>query len=78
MPLVCSVAMEQLQRDPTLDYHWDLWKKTHEKEYKDKNEEEVRRLIWEKNLKFIMIHNLEFYGNAYLPSGHERYGRHDQ
>jgi hypothetical protein len=36
MPLVCSVAMEQLQRDPTLDYHWDLWKKTHEKEYKDK------------------------------------------
>lgn len=60
VPLVCSVAMGQLQRDPTLDYHWGLWKKTHEKEYKDKNEEETRRLIWEKNLKFIMIHNLEY------------------
>uniref|UniRef100_A0A8I6AHZ2 Cathepsin S n=1 Tax=Rattus norvegicus TaxID=10116 RepID=A0A8I6AHZ2_RAT len=33
--------------------------KTHEKEYKDQNEEDVRRLIWEKNLKFIMLHNLE-------------------
>uniref|UniRef100_D3ZZR3 Cathepsin S n=1 Tax=Rattus norvegicus TaxID=10116 RepID=D3ZZR3_RAT len=42
-----------------LDHHWDLWKKTHEKEYKDQNEEDVRRLIWEKNLKFIMLHNLE-------------------
>ncbi|EDL85703.1 cathepsin S [Rattus norvegicus] len=59
VPLVCSVTMEQLQRDPTLDHHWDLWKKTHEKEYKDQNEEDVRRLIWEKNLKFIMLHNLE-------------------
>lgn len=59
VPLVCSVTMEQLQRDPTLDHHWDLWKKTHEKEYKDQNEEDVRRLIWEKNLRFIMLHNLE-------------------
>ncbi|KAL6044180.1 hypothetical protein STEG23_019860, partial [Scotinomys teguina] len=24
------------------------------------NEEEVRRLIWEKNLKFVMLHNLEY------------------
>ncbi|GAB1287845.1 Cathepsin S [Apodemus speciosus] len=58
-PLVCSVAMQQLQRDPTLDQHWQLWKKANEKDYKDQNEEEARRLIWEKNLKFIMIHNLE-------------------
>lgn len=34
-PLVCSVAMQQLQRDPTLDHHWDLWKKANGKEYKD-------------------------------------------
>lgn len=60
MPLVCSVAVGHLQREPTLDYHWGLWKKTHEKEYKDKNEEAARRLIWEKNLKFITIHNLEY------------------
>ncbi|KAM7054670.1 cathepsin S-like isoform 1-T1 [Molossus nigricans] len=55
--LGCSMA--QLHRDPTLDHHWDLWKKTYGKEYKDKNEEEARRLIWEKNLKFVMLHNLE-------------------
>lgn len=36
VPLVCSLATEQLQRDPTLDYHWDLWKKFHGKQYKEK------------------------------------------
>ncbi|XP_036046765.1 cathepsin S [Onychomys torridus] len=59
VPLVCSLAMEQLQKDPTLDHHWHLWKKIHGKQYEEKNEEEVRRLIWEKNLKFVMLHNLE-------------------
>lgn len=59
VPLVCSLAMEQLQRDPALDHHWLLWKKVHGKHYEEKNEEEVRRLIWEKNLKFVMLHNLE-------------------
>ena len=34
-PLVCSVVMQQLQRDLTLDHHWELWKKANEKEYKD-------------------------------------------
>ncbi|XP_057649268.1 cathepsin S isoform X1 [Chionomys nivalis] len=60
VPLVCSLATEQLQRDPTLDHHWDLWKKFHGKQYKEKNEEDARRLIWEKNLKFVMRHNLEY------------------
>ncbi|XP_060249081.1 cathepsin S isoform X3 [Meriones unguiculatus] len=59
VPLVCSLAMEQLQRDPALDHHWRLWKKAHKKEYKDQNEEEARRLIWEKNLRFVTLHNLE-------------------
>nr|Q02765.1 RecName: Full=Cathepsin S; Flags: Precursor [Rattus norvegicus]AAA40994.1 cathepsin S precursor [Rattus norvegicus] len=44
---------------PTLDHHWDLWKKTRMRRNTDQNEEDVRRLIWEKNLKFIMLHNLE-------------------
>ncbi|XP_024426046.1 cathepsin S [Desmodus rotundus] len=57
--LGCSSAMAQLHKDPTLDRHWDLWKKTYGKQYKEKNEEGVRRLIWEKNLKFVMLHNLE-------------------
>ncbi|XP_047640688.1 cathepsin S [Phacochoerus africanus] len=57
--LLCSSAMAQLHRDPTLDRHWDLWKKTYGKQYKEKNEEVARRLIWEKNLKTVMLHNLE-------------------
>ncbi|PNI22819.1 CTSS isoform 4 [Pan troglodytes] len=57
--LVCSSAVAQLHKDPTLDHHWHLWKKTYGKQYKEKNEEAVRRLIWEKNLKFVMLHNLE-------------------
>ncbi|KAM6168748.1 cathepsin S [Erethizon dorsatum] len=57
--LACSLAMAHLLKDPTLDHHWHLWKKTYGKQYQEKNEEEVRRLIWEKNLKFVMLHNLE-------------------
>ncbi|XP_008825300.1 cathepsin S isoform X2 [Nannospalax galili] len=103
VPLVCSLSMEQLQRDPNLDHHWHLWKKAYGKQYKEKgldharqkfskpllytpsdfdvhklnisvrshdtypevelvehvNEEGARRLIWERNLKFVMLHNLE-------------------
>lgn len=57
--LLCSSAVAQLHRDPTLDSHWTLWKKTYSKEYREKNEEETRRLIWEKNLKYVTLHNLE-------------------
>uniref|UniRef100_A0A2K6F4K2 Cathepsin S n=1 Tax=Propithecus coquereli TaxID=379532 RepID=A0A2K6F4K2_PROCO len=57
--LACCSAMAQLQKDPTLDHHWRLWKKTYGKQYKEKTEETVRRLIWEKNLKFVTLHNLE-------------------
>ncbi|XP_053134951.1 cathepsin K [Hemicordylus capensis] len=46
--------------DETLDAHWELWKKTHKREYKGKMEDISRRLIWEKNLRYINTHNLEF------------------
>ncbi|OCT66469.1 cathepsin S [Xenopus laevis] len=45
--------------DPTLDTHWQLWVKTHQKIYKDAEEERARRTIWEETLKFITVHNLE-------------------
>ncbi|XP_071474566.1 cathepsin S isoform X2 [Marmota flaviventris] len=104
--LVCFSAMAQLHKDPALDHHWQLWKKTYGKQYRQKvvlrnepkashvlgsnetwesgcevpavhsqsidlihgagvqagpvgNEEAARRLIWEKNLKFVTLHNLE-------------------
>ncbi|XP_070252276.1 cathepsin S [Myotis yumanensis] len=57
--LGCSSAMAQPHKDPTLDHHWDLWKKTYGKQYTEENEEVTRRFIWEKNLKFVMLHNLE-------------------
>ncbi|XP_007460293.1 PREDICTED: cathepsin S isoform X2 [Lipotes vexillifer] len=57
--LLCSSVMAQQHRDSTLDHHWDLWKKTYGKQYKEQNEEVARRLIWEKNLKTVMLHNLE-------------------
>lgn len=34
--LLCSSAVAQLHRDPTLDSHWTLWKKTYSKEYREK------------------------------------------
>lgn len=57
--LGCYAAVAQLHRDPTLDRHWDLWKETYGKRYREENEEMARRLIWEKNLKFVTLHNLE-------------------
>uniref|UniRef100_A0A8C2YDL6 Cathepsin S n=1 Tax=Coturnix japonica TaxID=93934 RepID=A0A8C2YDL6_COTJA len=45
--------------DPTLDWHWQLWKKTHGKQYRHQAEEGQRRVTWEKNLRLVMLHNLE-------------------
>ncbi|XP_028911912.1 cathepsin S [Ornithorhynchus anatinus] len=57
--LTWASAQGFLQQDSSLDTHWDLWKKTHGKHYSQENEETVRRLIWEKNLRLVMLHNLE-------------------
>nr|XP_048283948.1 cathepsin K [Myodes glareolus]XP_048283949.1 cathepsin K [Myodes glareolus] len=48
-----------LYPEEMLDTQWELWKKTHRKQYNSKVDEISRRLIWEKNLKHISIHNLE-------------------
>eukprot|EP00079_Xenopus_tropicalis_P038194 XP_017951965.1 PREDICTED: cathepsin S-like [Xenopus tropicalis] len=63
---ICLVALLSLlipahsAPDPTLDTHWQLWVKTHQKSYKDGEEERARRTIWEETLKFISVHNLEY------------------
>uniref|UniRef100_A0A8D0E1M9 Cathepsin L n=1 Tax=Salvator merianae TaxID=96440 RepID=A0A8D0E1M9_SALMN len=44
--------------DPALDDHWDRWKTWHSKKYHEK-EEGWRRMVWEKNLKMIELHNLD-------------------
>ncbi|AWP07623.1 Cathepsin L [Scophthalmus maximus] len=44
--------------DAQLDDHWGLWKNWHSKNYHQK-EEGWRRMIWEKNLRMIELHNLE-------------------
>ena len=45
--------------DPELDNHWQLWKTWHGKNYHPK-EESWRRMVWEKNLKMIELHNLDY------------------
>ncbi|NXD73219.1 CATK protein, partial [Eolophus roseicapillus] len=52
-------ALAQLHPERELDAQWDLWKKTYRKQYNGKADEVARRLIWEKNLKYINSHNLE-------------------
>ncbi|XP_033927014.1 cathepsin K isoform X2 [Melopsittacus undulatus] len=54
VPMVAPLHPEQ-----ELDAHWDLWKRTHRKQYNGKEEEAARRQIWERNLKYINTHNLE-------------------
>ncbi|NWI91166.1 CATL1 protein, partial [Pitta sordida] len=44
--------------DSDLDGHWQLWKSWHNKDYHAR-EESWRRVVWEKNLKMIELHNLD-------------------
>ncbi|XP_050186406.1 cathepsin K isoform X1 [Myiozetetes cayanensis] len=59
LALLLPVALAQLHPEPELDTQWELWKKTHGKQYNGQADEVTRRLIWEKNLKYINTHNLE-------------------
>ncbi|KAM3918076.1 cathepsin S-like [Leptodactylus fuscus] len=59
MGLVATMMLVDCKPDPFLDSHWNLWTKTYEKMYNNKEDEQRRRNIWEDNLKFIMVHNLE-------------------
>ncbi|KAL0147230.1 hypothetical protein M9458_057464, partial [Cirrhinus mrigala] len=53
----CSAALAHFNTN--LDQNWELWKKTYNKFYSSKDEELSRRELWERNLEFITIHNLE-------------------
>ncbi|NXK91474.1 CATS protein, partial [Formicarius rufipectus] len=45
--------------DPSLDRHWELWKKTYGKQYRNQEEDSLRRETWEQNLRLVTLHNLE-------------------
>uniref|UniRef100_A0A673TG96 Cathepsin K n=1 Tax=Suricata suricatta TaxID=37032 RepID=A0A673TG96_SURSU len=57
--LLLPMASFALYPEEILDTQWELWKKTYGKQYNNQVDETSRRLIWEKNLKHISIHNLE-------------------
>uniref|UniRef100_A0A8C3PRA3 Cathepsin K n=1 Tax=Calidris pygmaea TaxID=425635 RepID=A0A8C3PRA3_9CHAR len=59
LALLVPVVVAQLHPQRELDAQWDLWKKTYGKQYNGQADEVARRLIWEKNLKYINTHNLE-------------------
>ncbi|KAJ3604168.1 hypothetical protein NHX12_028909 [Muraenolepis orangiensis] len=56
--LCLSAVLSAPTSDPQLDEHWTLWKGWHSKDYHVK-EEGWRRMVWEKNLRKIQLHNLE-------------------
>ncbi|KAL6114854.1 ctsv [Pungitius sinensis] len=56
---VClGAALSAPSLDPQLNDHWGLWKQWHTRDY-HKMEEGWRRMVWEKNLRKIELHNLE-------------------
>ncbi|XP_049660142.1 cathepsin K isoform X3 [Accipiter gentilis] len=59
LSLLVPAVVAQLHPERELDTQWDLWKKTYRKQYNGEADEVARRLIWEKNLKYINTHNLE-------------------
>ncbi|KAI5618194.1 cathepsin S,-like 2, tandem duplicate 2 precursor [Silurus asotus] len=57
LTVICGAVVAL--KDPTLDMHWMLWKKSHSKTYTSELEDFGRRDIWERNLRLITRHNLE-------------------
>ncbi|XP_038624542.1 cathepsin K [Tachyglossus aculeatus] len=58
--LLPSITVATASASASLDEQWELWKKSHQKQYNSKEDETSRRLVWEKNLQYISAHNLEF------------------
>ncbi|XP_073495663.1 cathepsin K-like isoform X2 [Phyllobates terribilis] len=58
--LVLPLVSAGLYSDDALDSEWEQWKKTFQKQYNGKSDEVMRRLIWEKNYKYITNHNMEY------------------
>uniref|UniRef100_A0A4W4FVT2 Cathepsin La n=1 Tax=Electrophorus electricus TaxID=8005 RepID=A0A4W4FVT2_ELEEL len=60
---VLTVCMGTGTTAPSLDWqlddHWQFWKSCHNKNYHEV-EEIWRRIVWEKNMKKIDLHNLEY------------------
>ncbi|CAJ1063054.1 cathepsin K [Xyrichtys novacula] len=56
--LLAASALSHLD-EVTLDAQWEQWKVTHGREYNGLGEEEIRRAIWEKNMRMIDAHNQE-------------------
>ncbi|XP_028989015.1 cathepsin K-like [Betta splendens] len=60
---------------PSLDEQWEQWKTKYKKLYKDQNEEELRRRIWEQNKEMIEVHNKEAkQGNHSYKLGMNQFG----
>ncbi|XP_068943858.1 procathepsin L-like isoform X2 [Petaurus breviceps papuanus] len=57
--LCLGIAAATPQLDPTLDAKWDQWKSQHRRTYGG-NEDTWRRATWEKNLRKIEMHNVEY------------------
>ncbi|NXD17628.1 CATS protein, partial [Nothocercus nigrocapillus] len=57
--LLAALAAALGHPDPSLDWHWQLWKKIHGKEYRHQQEEGRRRATWESNVRLVTLHNLE-------------------
>uniref|UniRef100_A0A672YC83 Cathepsin La n=1 Tax=Sphaeramia orbicularis TaxID=375764 RepID=A0A672YC83_9TELE len=71
---VLSTVLSAPSLDPKLDKHWDLWKTWNSKLYHEA-EDGWRRMIWEKNLRKIELHNLEqSMGKHSYRLGMNRYG----
>ncbi|XP_072470527.1 LOW QUALITY PROTEIN: procathepsin L-like [Notamacropus eugenii] len=57
--LCLGIAAATPQFDQTLDAKWYQWKSQHRRTY-GANEDNWRRATWEKNLRMIEMHNLEY------------------
>ncbi|XP_068613083.1 cathepsin K [Brachionichthys hirsutus] len=56
--LLAASALARLD-EASLDSQWEQWKATQGREYNGLGEEELRRAVWEKNLRMIDAHNAE-------------------